>query len=66
MGGRERESYRIVQIEYWRVWLFELPFFNRISFHLFFSNSRFLLKFLREQVFFYTEGLIERFSCCIS
>jgi hypothetical protein len=64
MGGRERESYQIVQIEHRRVWLFELPLFNRISFHFVFSNSRFLLKFLREHVFFYTERLIERFSLC--
>jgi len=56
----------IVQIEHWRVWLFELLLFNGISFHFFFCNSRLLLKFLREHVFFYTEGLIERFSCCIS
>jgi hypothetical protein len=52
MKGRERiiELFCIVQIEYRRVWLFELPLFNRISFHFLFSNSRFLFKFLREHV----------------
>jgi hypothetical protein len=42
--------------------LFSIEFHSISSFPV----LLFFLKFLREHVFFYTEGLIERFSCCIS